>query len=48
MSTQAEAQKAISLLNGRAVNGRDLTVNMARPREDRGGFRDSRGGRRRF
>jgi RNA recognition motif-containing protein len=48
MSTQAEAQKAISMLNGRAVNGRDLTVNLARPRENRGGFRDSRGGRRRF
>jgi cold-inducible RNA-binding protein len=44
MSSQAEAQKAISLFNGKALNGRDLTVNMARPREERGGFGASRGG----
>jgi RNA recognition motif-containing protein len=50
MSTQAEAQNAISKFNGQSLNARDLTVNMARPREDRGGFnRDRRGGgRRRF
>ncbi|HLB65291.1 MAG TPA: RNA-binding protein [Anaerolineales bacterium] len=48
MSSQVEAQKAISTLNGQALNGRDLTVNLARPREERGGFRDSRGGRGRF
>ncbi len=41
MTTQAEAQKAIELLNGKELDGRALTVNMARPKEDRGG---SRGG----
>ena len=41
MSDQAQAQAAIAALNGTNVNGRDLTVNEARPREDRGG---SRGG----
>jgi cold-inducible RNA-binding protein len=44
MGSQAEAQKGISLFNGKPLNGRDLTVNMARPREERGGFGGSRGG----
>jgi RNA recognition motif-containing protein len=44
MTSQAEAQKAISMFNGKDLNGRDLTVNMARPREERGGFGGSRGG----
>ena len=44
MGSQAEAQKAISLYHGKALNGRDLTVNMARPREERGGFGGSGGG----
>jgi len=35
MSTQAEAEKAISLLNGFSFHDRPLTVNLARPREDR-------------
>jgi cold-inducible RNA-binding protein len=35
MSTPEEAQNAISTLNGKNVNGRDLNVNEARPREDR-------------
>ncbi len=40
-----EAQAAISALNGKKVDGRSLTVNEARPREERsGGF----GGGRRF
>ena len=43
METQAEAQKAISLLNGTQVQDRALTVNMARPREERG-FGDRKGG----
>ena len=43
MSTQVEAQKAISMFNGFALANRDLTVNMARPREERRGF-DNRGG----
>ena len=37
MSDDAEAQKAIDALNGAEYNGRPLTVNEARPREDRGG-----------
>jgi RNA recognition motif-containing protein len=43
MDTQAEAQKAISLLNGSSLHDRALTVNLARPREDRGGGRFDRG-----
>ena len=35
MSTDAEAQEAISKLNGTALNGRNLIVNIARPKEDR-------------
>jgi RNA recognition motif-containing protein len=37
MSSQEEAQNAISQLNGKEVDGRSLTVNEAKPREDRGG-----------
>jgi RNA recognition motif-containing protein len=37
MSTDEEAQKAISLFHGKTHHGRPLTVNEARPREDRGG-----------
>jgi RNA recognition motif-containing protein len=37
MGSDAEAQKAIEALNGKSVDGRSLTVNEARPREDRGG-----------
>ncbi len=37
MSTDAEAEGAISALNGHEVGGRALTVNEARPKEDRGG-----------
>jgi RNA recognition motif-containing protein len=32
-----DAKKAIAQLNGTEVGGRTLTVNEARPREDRGG-----------
>lgn len=35
MSSDAEAQKAIELLNGKELDGRKLTVNEARPREPR-------------
>ena len=41
MDTDAEAQAAITALNGKDNNGRALTVNEAKPREERGG---SRGG----
>ena len=46
MGTQDEATKAIDALNGKEVGGRALTVNEARPREDRprGDFGGGRGG----
>lgn len=37
MSTDEEAQSAISALGGTEYEGRDLTVNEARPREPRTG-----------
>lgn len=45
MATQQEAEKAIAALNGTQFEGRSLTVNIAKPREDRparggGGFRE--------
>ena len=48
MSTEDEAQAAINKFNGQDFNGRALTVNLARPREERpGGFRGGSGGGRR-
>lgn len=45
MSTPEEAQAAISKFHGQDFNGRPLTVNLARPREERpGGFRGNRRG----
>ncbi len=44
MSSQDDAQKAISMFNGYSLNERQLNVNMARPREERGGFRSNRSG----
>lgn len=35
MGSQAEAEKAISMFNQKTVNDRPLTVNIARPREER-------------
>jgi len=50
-STPEEAQKAIAAMNGQQLDGRALTVNIARPKEDRppggGGDRD-RGPRREY
>jgi len=49
MSTPEEAQKAIDGLHGKDLGGRTLTVNIARPREERpggGGRREFRGGGR--
>src|SRR5215472_14911256 len=40
MDNDAEAQTAIEALNGSPFRGRPLTVNEARPREDRGGGGD--------
>jgi RNA recognition motif-containing protein len=37
MTTQVEAQKAIEMFNEHELDGRRLTVNFARPKEDRGG-----------
>ena len=43
------ADKAITQFNGTELNGRALTVNEARPREDRSGGRGgNNGGRRSF
>jgi cold-inducible RNA-binding protein len=45
MQNDQEAQAAISALNGQDCNGRALTVNEARPREERSDrFSGSRGG----
>ena len=44
MGDDAQAKAAIAALNGTSLNGRDLTVNEARPREDRGGSRGGFGG----
>jgi RNA recognition motif-containing protein len=46
MGTDEEAQAAISALNGKEVEGRALTVNEARPREEGGGGRGGGGGGR--
>ena len=52
MSSDDEAQKAIAGLNGKEIDGRSLTVNVARPREERtgggGGRRGYGGGRSRY
>jgi cold-inducible RNA-binding protein len=46
MGNQTEAEAAIAALNGRELQGRTLTVNEARPREERGagGGGNRRGG----
>jgi len=47
MSSDAEAQAAISGMNGKSIDGRDMVVNEARPMEPRtGGFGGGGGGRR--
>lgn len=46
MSSDEEAQKAIKMWNGKELDGRTLTVNEARPMEERPPRRDfNRGGR---
>lgn len=44
MSTKEEGEAAIAQFNGKEINGRSLTVNEARPRENRGGGGGGRGG----
>ena len=44
MTSDQEAQAAISGMNGQLVDNRALTVNEARPKEDRGGGRGGFGG----
>src|SRR5687767_7952066 len=43
MSTEEEAQKAVAALNGASIDGRALTVNVARPKEE-GSRREYSGG----
>lgn len=45
MSSKQEGQKAIEQFNGKEFNGRTLTVNEARQREERSGGGGGRGGR---
>jgi RNA recognition motif-containing protein len=44
MGSEEEAKAAINGLNGKEIGGRVLTVNEARPREDRGGGGGGRSG----
>ena len=43
MSSKEEGEAAIQQFNGRELGGRSLTVNEAKPREDRGGNRNGGG-----
>ena len=50
-SSPAEATKAVEMFHNKEFQGRALTVNIARPREERapragGGYREERGERR--
>ncbi|MBI5301291.1 MAG: RNA-binding protein [Chloroflexi bacterium] len=44
MATDADAQKAIQMFNSHELDGRAITVNVARPREERSGGGGFRGG----
>jgi len=46
MSTEEEAKKAIEMLNGKNIDGRNITVNEARPMESRPRRNFGGGGRR--
>ena len=48
MSSPEEAQAAIDAMNGKSIDGRALTVNLARPREERSGGGGGGGGRRQY
>jgi RNA recognition motif-containing protein len=43
MGSDQEAQAAIAAMSGKEVDGRQLTVNVAKPREDGGGGGGGRG-----
>lgn len=43
MSSQAEADKAISMFDAKDINARTLKVNIAKPREERTPFSGSHG-----
>ena len=44
MGSPEEAQKAVDAMNGATLDGRNLTVNEARPKEERAGFGGGRQG----
>lgn len=46
LASKEEADAAIQALNGKECDGRNLTVNEARPREERPAYSDSSGGGR--
>ena len=46
MGNDQEAQAATQALNGKETNGRALTVNEAKPREERAGSRGGSSGKR--
>lgn len=46
MASKEEGEAAIAQFHGKEVNGRNLTVNEARPRENRGGGRGGYSGNR--
>ena len=48
MSSDTEGQAAIDGLNSTDMNGRTVSVNVARPRVERGGGGGGGGGRRRY
>ena len=48
METKEAADAAVQALNGKNIDGRDLTVNEARPREERPGGGADRGERREY
>jgi len=45
MASEDDANNAIAQFNGSEYDGRNIVVNEARPREDRGGFGGGGGGR---
>ncbi len=48
MGSPEEAQKAIEAMNGKPLDGRNLTVNIARPKEERPAGGGGRGPRREY